>query len=590
MFRKNQKTLVYFLKLTHKLSKTYLIKSVLASVTKALTPFFNIIMPKLIIDELLGDKNISKLLIYVAVLTIGNLSLKLLNQMFVKIMESAKMELLLSLETYLGEKCVDMDFENIENPDILDLKEKAYFAIYNEDAVGRTVENVSKIINEVITLVGLGYILAILNPVIILAIFGIVFLNSIIFKKIERLRFEDNQKSITDNRAFGYFLRLTSDFSIGKDIRLYQARPLILKKMKGYMDKLLAIYSVQYTQIGKYSGISSINIQMQMILIYGYLTLKTAGKSIGIGSFTMYAGAASGFSTSIMSCINALIEINQLCLYLELFKEFDRIESKGKQGSQTIRGITDYTIEFKKVSFKYPRKEEYALKNISIRITPGEKLSVVGLNGAGKTTFIKLLSGLYEPTKGVILLGGVDIREYRYEEYQKLLSVVFQDFKLLSFSIRENLSISSGMTEEQMRTGLDKAGFSQDLNKLLKGLDTSIYKNFDEEGIEFSGGQAQKLAIARALCKNSPIVILDEPTSALDPLAEYEVYHSFDMLVEGKTAIYISHRLSSTRFSDKIAVFKNGEILEYGTHEELLELKDSLYAAMFQTQAKYYIN
>lgn len=590
MFHRNQKTLVYFLKLTHKLSKTYMVKSVLASVTKALTPFFNIIMPKLIIDELLVDKNIRKLLIYVAVLTIGNLSLKLLNQMFVKIMESAKMELLLSLETYLGEKCVDMDFENIENPDILDLKEKAYFAIYNEDAVGRTVENISKIINEVITLVGLGYILAILNPVIILVIFSIVFLNSIIFKKIERLRFEDNQKSITDNRAFGYFLRLTSDFSIGKDIRLYQARPLILKKMKGYMDKLLAIYSVQYTQIGKYSGISSINIQMQMILIYGYLTLKTAGKSIGIGSFTMYAGAASGFSTSIMSCINALIEINQLCLYLELFKEFDRIESKGKQGSQTIGGITDYTIEFKKVSFKYPRKEEYALKNISIRITPGEKLSVVGLNGAGKTTFIKLLTGLYEPTKGVILLGGVDIREYRYEEYQKLLSVVFQDFKLLSFSIRDNLSISSGMTEEQIRTSIDKAGFSQDLNKLLKGLDTSIYKNFDEEGIEFSGGQAQKLAIARALCKNSPIVILDEPTSALDPLAEYEVYHSFDMLVEGKTAIYISHRLSSTRFSDKIAVFKNGEILEYGTHEELLELKDSLYAAMFQTQAKYYIN
>ncbi|WP_246241138.1 ATP-binding cassette domain-containing protein [Anaerocolumna sedimenticola] len=215
---------------------------------------------------------------------------------------------------------------------------------------------------------------------------------------------------------------------------------------------------------------------------------------------------------------------------------------------------------------------------------------MVGLNGAGKTTFIKLLAGLYEPTDGEILLGDVNIKEIKYEEYMKLLSIVFQDFKLLSLTIRENLALDKSIDEDKILKSLDKAGFRKDFEKLEQGLNTNIYKSFDEKGIEFSGGQSQKIAIARALCKETPIVILDEPTSALDPIAEYEIYNSFNQLVNGKTAIYISHRLSSTRFSDCIAVFKDGEIVEYGTHKELLQRENSLYAVMYQTQAKYYMS
>ncbi|WP_246240218.1 ABC transporter ATP-binding protein [Anaerocolumna sedimenticola] len=362
MFLKNSKTLIYFFRLTHRLSNAYMIKSVLASFFKACTPFINIIIPKLIIDELLGGRDIRNLLRYVGILTAGNLLFKIINQAFVKIMALASAELFSSLEAYLGEKCVDMEFENIENPEILDLKEKAYFAIYNEAAVARTVENATIIINDIITILGLGYILAILNPVIILAILGIVLLNSIFFKKIERLRYEDNQNSISDNRAFGYFLRLTSDFTMGKDIRLYNAKPLILKRMKYFMDNLLQIYSRQFTMIGKYSGISNINVQLQMTLIYVYLTYKVVNKSTGLGSFTMYANATANFSTSIMSCINALIEINQLCMYLELFQKFNSIETKDNKGIWSAQEITDYTITFKNVSFKYPKKENYTLK------------------------------------------------------------------------------------------------------------------------------------------------------------------------------------------------------------------------------------
>ena len=581
--------LKYFFKLTNNLSRTYIPKTVLASLFKAFTPFLNIIIPKLIIDELMGNQSINILIIYVGVLGIGNLIFKILNSYFEKIMELERTDLFNKIDSYLGEKCVEMDFENIEDPEILDLKERAYFAIYNMNAIGWALEKTSQIIYEGITLIGLSYILITLNPLIILVILIIVFLNSYIFKKIEKIRFEDNQKSIFDNRAFSYFNRLTSDFSVGKDIRLYNGKSLILNKARHFTDNLLKIYSKQFTDIGKYSGITNINIQVQMIIIYGYLAISVIGETITIGSFTMYANTVRNFSTSIMSFVNSFIDINQICLYLELFIQFDSIESKNSKGIIDIDNIENFTIEFKNVSFKYPNKNEYTLKDISIVIKPKEKLSIVGLNGAGKTTFIKLLSRLYEPTEGEILLGGVDIREYKYTEYMKLMSIVFQDFKLLSFSIKENFLFDSEVDDTRIIQCLEEAGFGEDLDKLKNGIDTNIYKSFDKNGIEFSGGQSQKIAIARALYKDSPIVILDEPTSALDPISEYEIYNSFNKLVEGKTAIYISHRLSSTRFSDKIAVFKNGSIIEYGNHNELMKKEDSLYGNMYNTQAKYYI-
>ena len=251
----------------------------------------------------------------------------------------------------------------------------------------------------------------------------------------------------------------------------------------------------------------------------------------------------------------------------------------------------DTLLEFKNVSFKYPRSKEFTLKNISIKINEGEKLSVVGLNGAGKTTFIKLLARLYDPTEGEILLNGVNINEYDYDEYMKLLSVVFQDFKLMSFSIKENIALNdfNKVKDEEIEEVLIKSGFGKDLEKLPKGINTPIYKNFDEGGIEFSGGQAQKLAIARAVYKDAPIVILDEPTAALDPKAEYEIYSKFNELIGKKTTIYISHRLSSCRFCDNIAVFQKGKLIQYGTHDELVKDKGNEYETMYSAQAQYYV-
>ena len=247
-----------------------------------------------------------------------------------------------------------------------------------------------------------------------------------------------------------------------------------------------------------------------------------------------------------------------------------------------------HVIEFKNVSFKYPRSENYVLRNVSIKIQSGEHLSIVGLNGAGKTTFIKLLCRMYDVTEGEILIDGVNIKEYSDEEYRKLFAVVFQDFKLFAFSLKENIVLGGEYDEDRFTESLKMSGLYEDAMKLEQGADTMIFKSYDEHGTELSGGQQQKTAICRALYKDAPIVILDEPTAALDPMAEYEIYRKFNDLVGGKTAIYISHRLSSCKFCDKIAVFSDDTIKEYGTHDELANIENGIYARMYSVQAKYY--
>ena len=248
----------------------------------------------------------------------------------------------------------------------------------------------------------------------------------------------------------------------------------------------------------------------------------------------------------------------------------------------------EHTIEFRNVGFKYPRSEQFVLRNVNITIRPEEHLSIVGLNGAGKTTFIKLLCRLYDVTEGEIRVDGVNIKEYSDEEYRKLFSVVFQDFKLFAFSLRDNIALAAEVEDGRINETLKLSGFYEDAQRLEHGLETTLFKAYDEKGTELSGGQQQKTAISRALYKNAPIVILDEPTAALDPMAEYDIYRRFDTLVGGKTAIYISHRLSSCKFCDKIAVFAEDTIKEYGTHEELVSLKNGIYAEMFAAQAQYY--
>lgn len=276
--------------------------------------------------------------------------------------------------------------------------------------------------------------------------------------------------------------------------------------------------------------------------------------------------------------------------FLKLLFDFLDIPNNMYQGNLTVekRRDQDYEIEFRDVSFKYPGSESYSLRHVSMKFKMGERVAVVGQNGSGKTTFIKLLCRLYDPTEGEILLNGINIRKYSYREYMAVFSVVFQDFALFAYRLGENVAAGSAYDAGRVKKCLADAGFGSRLENMPDGLETYLYKKFSKKGVDISGGEAQKIAIARSLYRDSPFIILDEPTAALDPVAEADIYTKFNEIVGDKTAIYISHRLSSCRFCDDIAVFDNGQVVEQGSHEDLISNENGKYHELWFAQAQYY--
>ena len=281
--------------------------------------------------------------------------------------------------------------------------------------------------------------------------------------------------------------------------------------------------------------------------------------------------------------------------HLEKLFEYLDIPNKKYQGTIPIEknffcndGENEYEIEFRNVSFKYPNSDVYVLKNINTKLSIGKKQAFVGTNGAGKTTFIKLLCRLYDPTEGEILLNGIDIRKYDYEEYMQLFAFVFQDFKLFSFSLGQNIAANRTYDEDKIKECMKKVSFYDRFRTMPEGAESYLYKDISADGVEISGGEAQKIALARALYKETPVIVLDEPTASLDPIAEAQVYADFSNMVDNKTAIYISHRLSSCQFCDEITVFDKGKIVQKGAHDKLVGETAGKYSELWNAQAKYY--
>lgn len=585
---KDLKVIFFLFRLVSEISKTYIPIAITSAILTALMPFLNLVVMKWVIDELTGERRIAVFITLVLVVALGNFVLNSLSRCL-KTWVSVKNEAVLNgFDARVGEKIMSLDFQMIEDPEILDLKERALFPIHNQGALSRVMEYSLTLFSTLLTMLGLVAMISILNPFIILFLMVMAVISGLINKKAQKIMFKFFQLLIPVNRKFGYFGNLTGDFSYGKDIRLYKMDDLIMNRIDHYNETTLSVFTDLYAILGKYAGYTEIMLQIQMVLVYAYMAYKVVVKSIGLGDFTMYASAATQFGVCLSQVMNTYMEMSQMCRYLESYMELDALEPSVLSGKRTDVPTHPLTLEFKEVSFSYPRSEVKVLNHVNITITSGEKLSIVGLNGAGKTTFIKLLTRLYEPTEGAIYLNGINILEYDLKAYLELMSVVFQDFKLLAFSVKENIVFDQLEQDAAIIEVLKEAGFDEDLAKLPKGIETPIYKTFEEDGVEFSGGQSQKIAISRAIYKNSPIVILDEPTSALDPIAEYDIYHRFNELVGDKTTIYISHRLSSCLFCDRIAVFKEGQIVELGTHDALMK-EQGLYQEMYQAQAQYYV-
>ena len=325
-------------------------------------------------------------------------------------------------------------------------------------------------------------------------------------------------------------------------------------------------------------------------VVYVFVCLKALGGAFGIGSVTQYVSAVTTFSGNAALLLSTVSHMRANAEFLKAIYTFLDIPNSMYQGSLTTEKRSDrqYDVEFRDVSFRYPGSDIWALRHVNMRFKVGKRLAIVGENGSGKTTFIKLLCRLYDPQEGQILLNGIDIRKYRYDDYMGIFSVVFQDFQLICQPLGNNVAGSMEYDRDRAKKALIDAGFADRLAAMEKGLDTMLYKNLSEDGVEVSGGEAQKIAIARALYKDAPFIILDEPTAALDPIAEAEIYSKFDEIAGNKTAIYISHRLSSCKFCDEIAVFHEGAVIQQGSHAELLADRGGKYYALWNAQAQYY--
>lgn len=374
----------------------------------------------------------------------------------------------------------------------------------------------------------------------------------------------------------------------GEDVTIFNLKDMILKEYEKIAIRPSYFAEVEKANM-KYGAVTIIQDAVLNAAVFLLTAAKAFIGAFGIGSFILYRGTVNRFVKALCDIAGNLTVLRKNSSYLIKLYQFLDLPDDMYQGSLAVekRDDIDYEIEFRDVGFQYPGSSLWALKNVSMKFKIGDKLAIVGENGSGKTTFIKLLCRLYDPTEGVILLNGIDITRYRYEEYLSLFSVVFQDFKLFQFSLAENVSGSGDYDEDRVEQSLIRAGFGERLHTLSRGIRSVIGRDYENDGIDLSGGEEQKIALARALYKDAPFVVLDEPTAALDPLAEAAVYENFQMLVKDKTAVFISHRLSSCRFCNEIIVFHKGHLVQRGSHDSLVN-EEGRYQKLWNAQAKYY--
>lgn len=560
------------------------------TILASIAPFIGIFLPKFLIDELLGQRRIEIILMtligFFLLSSVVNYSIAWLRCAYSPRVTKIRTDYI----TMISDKIMKMDFKNTEDPEVLNkIKSVMNAVMSNNTGVEGVYHTLLGLFGRLTAFVGYISIVLFLSPWILLFLIINVLISYALTMRVKKYEYSQKEKAADKDRRTFYVFDTMYDFAYGKDIRIYDLKNILIDKFKKFRGERIDISNdVQEKQL-KVKIVDVILLVIREFVVYGYLIYNVLFTGMSIGDFTMYFSTINGFGDWMKGILDDLANIKAQNMYLDDMREFLEIKSEDKEKTRDIPIDSSYEIEFKNVSFKYPKTDKYIYKNLSLKIKKGQRLAIVGINGAGKTTFVKLLCRLYEPTSGEILINGINIQSFSKEEYYKILSVVFQDIKTFAFTVAENVSLESleDVDREKVLQCIEKAGVGDKINSLQKGIDTSLLKILDGEGVELSGGENQKLALARALYKNGKIVILDEPTSALDAVAEYNIYKGFDELIGDKTAIYISHRLASTKFCDVIAFFENGEIVEYGTHEELLK-KNGKYSDMFNIQAQYY--
>lgn len=588
----------YFLPSAWKKYKMYFVIRFIKLIAQTAQPFFELILLPMIVEELVGDRNIDKILLYTVIMMAGNMGLSYVNTCMDNLIQRYAEKFSVYYREQASLRVMELDFQVTEDKKALDQIELARNGMdWYSGGLDGIVEALFTVIQNVITLLGISTIVIISAPWLLLLIFSVLFVTGLLNNKNNRIEQEEYKNLSKVNRVFSYLGWQIVDFRYGKDIRLYRAKDMLLDNFDYYCGQMTgAWYAVADKQLLPTLLMDLCDVVRDFGTYIYVGALAILGK-ISLGVTTQLFSASAQLYGNMRSLVFSIQNIVKRTNYAyEYVKLMDFPEAIHKGTKPVSHG--PHVFEFKNVEFAYPGSDVKVLKGVNLKIEAGEHLSIVGLNGAGKTTFVKLLCRLYDPTSGTILMDGIDIREYDYNSYMQEFAPVFQDFKLFAFTFKENILLTDSLEtddadtkakkDEKIEEIFEKVGLSEKIRDYEKGADTYVFKHYDKDGIEPSGGEQQKLAIARALYKNSPVVILDEPTAALDPIAEYEIYKKFEELVGGKTAVYISHRLSSCQFCDKIAVFSDGVVSEYGTHASLVKKENGLYAKMFNAQAMYY--
>ena len=591
------------LKLLHSFCPSYLPLMVLNSFFGRVSPYFNLYLSAEIVNEIVGARNKDTLITLVLITVIGNFAIAIMGGILNRAFGHKETLLYQREAVYYNKKTLGLDYDNLENTEVRQLRRKIMESSkINFHGKQLLLMSVGRLVNITISAI-LALILGIEMFVLMFAsgfnwltiLLACLIVGLVAFNVWYSFRVKDKMGTVYRNASQTMIDENRIDdaidcYNMGKDVRLYRQDKLIMKIKNFALDLHKKAFRTMESSKYKFDMPLTFTGILLEAIIYVFVCVYALLGTFGIGSIVKYVGFVETITGCITSYFAVFADIKYNTPFVEDYLAYFDIPQKMYQGSLTVekRDDNEYYVEFKDVSFKYPGSETYALRHVNMKFKVGEKLAVVGMNGSGKTTFIKLMCRLYDPTEGEILLNGVNIKKYDYDEYLAVFSVVFQDFKLFSFSLGENVASGADYDVDKVMAALHQSGFGERLATMPEGIKTTLYKDFDENGIEVSGGEAQKIALARALYKDSPFIILDEPTAALDPIAEYEIYSKFNEIVGDKTAIYISHRLSSCRFCDKIAVFDNGQIVQRGSHDELVADESGKYYELWHAQAQYY--
>lgn len=582
------KALWLFMKITEKNDPLYIPVIILNALAPAAGTLINVFVPMIFINQITDPRPADQFIKIVVLLIVGKILLESLERLLSREEFVRRQGINDYLTFELAKKAMDLTYQNIENPHTLDLKEKANAAI-QMGAIHDLLRTSKDIITSLSTMIGTAIVIVTFSPLLVgLSIFIsllVIFVNT----KESAYTSKFNLEIVNINRRFSYYFSLMAGAHYQKEVRVFDLGPLIKSKTKGYLGEMMEGFEKKFAYEANMGAIKIFLESILRLISYTYVAMRTLsaayGPQISFGSFSAIISANENFMKSFQTMFSEIADFILNLANLEPLYDFYILDSDFEQGLEEAGDFE--SLEFKNVTFTYPGSDRKIIDNLSFKINKGEKISIVGVNNAGKTTIVKLLLRFFDIDSGEILYNGVNIKKISKKSLYEKITGVFQDFSIMPFTIKENIIGNKDYEKEKTSEIIERLDLCEKIKELPNGINTYLNKDIYENATDLSLGQKQKLAIARALYQDADFLILDEPTASLDPLAESKIYEHFNEMTEGKTAIFISHRMSSSRFTDKILLLDGGKAAAFDSHQNLMKT-DNLYSKLYKAQAQYF--